>query len=298
MTGQLVRRSWLMIPGHRSDLIEQSPTFGADVVVFDLEDLVHDGRKHAARTGIRDGIERARQGGAEVFVRCDLELLYADLEASVWRGLQGIILPKVTTVEQIQEAADVLAHFEAERGVMQAGLLHEVNEFDEPRSVENSLEIHLSLENAEGNHAAAELLQSSRRVRSASLGRADLVMDLRGEPSGELHLMPFLMQRLIVVTNATGVSPIGAWWQATSRGLRASAEDTLRSAQLGRLAGFKGALCVAPEQVAALNQGFTPSHQEVRDAASTGGQAVIDWSEACRARDDSKRQAIAWADHA
>ena len=42
-------------------------------------------------------------------------------------------------------------------------------------------------------------------------------MDLRGEPNGELHLMPFLMQRLIVVAAATGVTPIGAWWQATSR---------------------------------------------------------------------------------
>jgi citrate lyase subunit beta/citryl-CoA lyase len=280
VTAQAVRRSWLLIPGHRSDLVEQANTFGADVVVFDLEDLVHDGRKYAARANVRHGIERARQGGAEVFVRCDLELLYADLEASVWRGLQGIILPKVTAVAQIREAEETLAHFEAARGVMQAGLRHEVNEFDEPRSVENSLEIHLSLENAQGNEAAEELLQSNRRIRSVSLGRADLVMDLRGEPNGELHLMPFLMQRLIIVANATGVSPIGAWWQATSRGMRASPEATLRSAQLGLLAGFRGGLCVEPEQVAALNQGFTPTNEQ---------------SAECRARDDAKRQAAEWA---
>jgi len=280
VTAQAVRRSWLLIPGHRSDLVDRSHTFGADVVVFDLEDLVHDGRKHAARANMQHGIERARQGGAEVFVRCDLELLYVDLEASVWRGLQGIILPKVMTVEQIREAEDTLAHFEAERGVMQAGLVHEVNEFDEPRSIENSLEIHLSLENAQGNDAADELLQSSGRIRSVSLGRADLVMDLRGEPNGELHLMPFLMQRLIIVANATGVSPVGAWWQATSRGMRASPEATLQSARLGFLAGFKGALCVEPEQVAALNQGFTPA-----DEGAT----------ACLARDEAKRQAAEWA---
>jgi citrate lyase subunit beta/citryl-CoA lyase len=291
LTGQWVRRSWLLLPGHRADLVEQSHTFDADVVVFDLEDLVHDGRKHAARQAIRAGIERARQGGAEVFVRCDLELLYADLEASVWRGLQGIILPKVSSVGQICEAEDILAHFEAERGVMQAGLLHEVNEFDEPRNIDNSLEIHLSLENAEGNDAAVELLESNRRIRSVSLGRADLVMDLRGEPSGELHLMPFLMQRLIIVANVAGVSPIGAWWQANSRGLRASAEDTERSARLGWLAGFKGALCVAPEQVAALNRGFT-------DTSGLSNQVATDWADACRARDASKRQAREWGANA
>jgi citrate lyase subunit beta/citryl-CoA lyase len=273
-----------LIPGHRADLIAQSNTFDADVVVFDLEDLVHDGRKPAARENIRQGIDRARQGGAEVFVRCDLELVYADLQAAVWRGLQGIILPKVSTVAHIRDAEDTLAHFESERGVMQAGLLHEVNEFDEPRAVDNSLEIHLSLENAEGNQAAVELVESSGRVRSVSLGRADLVMDLRGEPNGELHLMPFLMQRLIVVANTTGVMPIGAWWQANSRGMRASAADTEHSARLGRLAGFKGALCVEPEQVAALNRGFTPSHNE-----------NAEWAAACQARDAAKRDAMAWA---
>jgi len=282
LAGQRVRRSWLLIAGHRADLIAQSNTFGADVIVFDLEDLVHDARKPAARENIRAGIERARQGGAEVFVRCDLELLYADLAASVWRGLQGIVLPKVTSAAQIREAEDILAHFEATRGVMQAGLLHEVNEFDEPRTIDNSLEIHLSLENAAGNEAAVDLLESSRRIRSVSLGRADLVMDLRGEPNGELHLMPFLMQRLVVVANACGVAPIGAWWQANSRGLRANAEDTHRSARLGGLAGFKGALCVDPDQVAALNRGF-----------ATAGDAV--WADACRVRDESKQHAIEWA---
>lgn len=281
MTGQSVRRSWLIVPAQRTDLVEQSARFGADVVVFDLEDLVHDDRKRAARANVRNGIERARQGGAEVFVRCDLELLYADLESAVWRGLQGIILPKVSSVAQIREAEDILEHFEAERGVMQAGLLHEVNEFDEPRSVANSLEIHLALETAEGNHAAAELIDASPRIRSVSLGRADLVMDLRAEPSGELHLLAFLMQRLIVIANALGVSPIGAWWQADSRGLRASAEATARAAHLGRLAGFKGALCMEPEQVPALNDGFCePS-----------------FAAACRARDEAKRAAMEWATH-
>jgi citrate lyase subunit beta/citryl-CoA lyase len=252
---------------------------------LDLEDLVHDQRKFAARANIRTGIDQARRGGAEVFVRCDLELLYADLDASVWRGLQGIMLPKVTSVAQIREAEEILAHFENERGVMQAGLLHEINEFDEPRTLDNSLEIHLSLENAEGNQSAVELIESSARIRSVSLGRADLVMDLRSEPNGELHLLPFLMQRLIVVANATGVTPVGAWWQATSRGMRDSPDNSERAARLGWLAGFKGGLCVDPEQVGAMNAGFTPLPE---DGAS-------DWFDACAARDAARRQAVTWA---
>jgi citrate lyase subunit beta / citryl-CoA lyase len=284
VTGQPVRRSWLLVPAHRADVMQRLDTFAADVIVLDLEDLVHDQRKYAARANIREGIDGARRGGAEVFVRCDLELLYADLEASVWRGLQGIVLPKVRSVAQIREAEELLTQFEIERGVMQAGLPHEINEFDEPRSVENSLEIHLALENAEGNESAVELIESSPRVRSVSLGRADLVMDLRGEPNGELHLMPFLLQRLVVIAHMTGVTPIGAWWQATSRGMRDSPENSQRAARLGWLAGFKGGLCVDPEQVAALNAGFTASEAE-----------SAEWFAACSARDDARRQASAWA---
>jgi citrate lyase subunit beta/citryl-CoA lyase len=287
LVAQRVRRSWLLLPAHRTELVESCDRFDADVIVFDLEDLVHDERKFEARRNLPKGIERAREGGAEVFVRCDLELMYADLEASVWRGLQGVVLPKVSSAAQIHEAEDILAHFESERGVMQAGLIHEINEFDEPRNVENSLEIHLALDTAQGNDAAPELLESSERIRSVSLGRADLVMDLRGEPNGELHLMPFLMQRLIIIANATGVAPVGAWWRANSRGMLASAEDTERSARMGWFAGFKGGMCVAPEQVGALNRGFTPSEDEAPD-----------WAEACRERDASKREARAWVGHA
>ena len=139
------------------------------------------------------------------------------------------------------------------------------------------------------------MIAASGRVRSVSLGRADLVMDLRGEPNGELHLLPFLMQRLVVVANVTSVTPIGAWWQANSRGMRANAEDTERSARLGRLAGFKGALCVEPEQVAAVNRGFTPGQAEVAHARAAGFSEAAEWAVAAQARDEAKREAAAWA---
>jgi len=290
------------------------------VIVLDLEDMVHDSRKFEARARVRDGIEAARLGGAEVFVRCDLELLYADLEASIWRGIEGIMLPKVTRVEEVKSAEETLTQFELKRGVGKTGPLGEVYEADDPRTPENALEIHLALENAEGNHNGPALLAASERIRSVSLGRADLVMDLRPEPSGELHLLPYLMQRLVMLANRAGVTPIGAWWQASSRGLRAGPADTERAAQLGRAAGFKGALCVHPEQVEPLNRGFTPSARELEEGralldaaerASAAGRpyleldgrlidratgdaarAVLDWAEACEARDQVKAAAV------
>ena len=64
-------------------------------------------------------------------------------------------------------------------------------------------------------------------------------------------------QRLIILANATGVEPGGAWWRASSRGLVASHDDTLEAAVTGLKAGFKGAMCMRVCQVDALNTGFS-----------------------------------------
>ncbi len=290
------RRSWLIVPAHDDARLSDAARAGADVVVLDLQDTVHETKKRAARSKVRESVGKMRNAGSEVFVRADIELMYADLDASVWRGLSGIVLPGVTRVEQVREADAILSEFESERGVVKPPSIGEVREADDPRGPEQALEIHLSLDTGEGNWHAAELIGASDRVRSVSLGRADLTMDLRAEPSGELHMLPYLMQRLIVVSGACGVEPVGAWWRAGSRGLVASSEDTLRAAIAGRMAGFRGALCMKAEQVNPLHEGFTPSAEDIARAErvlrharpdsprAAVARGLLEWAEACARR--------------
>lgn len=267
MTEQ-VRRSWLIVPAHDNDRVAEAAQSGADVIVLDLQDRVHETKKHEARARLREAILPLCEQGAEVFVRADIELLFADLHAAIWKGLSGVMLPGVTHVEQVQEADNLIAKLQSERGVVKPPPVGNVLEADDPVSPQQAIELHLCLDTGRGNWDAVELIQASSRVQSISLGRADLVMDLREEPTGELHLMPYLMQRLIIVANATGVQPIGAWWRGTSRGLVASADDSLIAARTGRQAGFKGGICLRAYQAAALNQGFTPTEAEIAWARS------------------------------
>ena len=288
-----VRRSWLIVPAHNEEALSSAAESGADVVVLDLQDTVHESRKHDARANVQRAIDTMRDAGAEVFVRSDVELMYADLDASVWRGLSGVVLPGVTSANQVREADDILSQLEAERGVVKPPPVGDVREADDPRGPEQALEIHLSLDTGPGNWHAEDLIRASDRVKSISLGRADLVMDLREGPTGDLHLLPYLMQRLIVIANATDVEPVGAWWRATSRGLVASYDDTLQAALTGRMAGFRGALCMRASQVEALHTGFTPSESEIAshtELASTSeiSSKVISWADACEARDEAR----------
>jgi citrate lyase subunit beta/citryl-CoA lyase len=179
----------------------------------------------------------------------DKELLYADLSAAVWPGLSGILIPRLESPQEVTQADRLLTQLEDKRGLRPG-----------------ALQIVAVLDTAKGNYAAMEVARASHRIWGLTLGRADLVMDLRPEPSGELHLMPYLMQRLITVANAAGVVPLGAWWRAPARGLLAHPDDTYAAALRGRRIGFRGALCLRANQVEPLNRGFTPTSSEGQEA--------------------------------
>src|SRR5262245_26032292 len=72
-----IRRSWLLVPAHDDARLGEAAHVGADVIVLDLQDMVHDTQKHVARARVRDTIPRLCAQGVEVFVRADIELLYA-----------------------------------------------------------------------------------------------------------------------------------------------------------------------------------------------------------------------------
>jgi citrate lyase subunit beta/citryl-CoA lyase len=234
MSAEKPRRSWLIVPASRS--AEDAARAGADVIVLDLAEFVAEKDKPAARAGVRSAIALSEYGG-EVFVQIDTRAAEADLAACVWPGLTGVVVSRAETAQRIAQISGLLDALEKERGL-----------------ANGTIEMIPALETAQGNHEAYEIVTASDRVRGVTLGRADLVMDLRPEPSGEIHLMPYLMQRLVIVAGAAGVTPIGAWWRAPDRGLLATPEHTFEAAQRGRAIGFKSAMCVDISQVEALNR--------------------------------------------
>jgi citrate lyase subunit beta/citryl-CoA lyase len=243
-----IRRSWLIVPSHDATQVAQAAA-APDVVVLDLMEFVPEVAKPGAREQLQEMSALVAGHGAEVFVQIDKDLLYADLHAAVWPGVSGILIPHLESPYEVVAAEDLLTKLEDARGIRPS-----------------TLQLVAALDTAKGNHAAMDIARSSPRMWGLTLGRADLVMDLRPEPSGELHLMPYLMQRLITIATAAGLVALGAWWRAPARGLLANPDDTYRAAVRGRRIGFQGALCLRPEQVEALHRGFTPAAVELEAA--------------------------------
>ena len=233
------RRSWLLVPVSKPDLVARAAQAGADVIVLDLAELVVDADKPSARANFAAALKTAQAGGAEIFAQVDPTALHDDLIACVQPGLAGIIVTRAESAAQIAEADTMLARLETARGI-----------------APDSLQIVPAVETARGNHVAYDICRASKRVTALTPGRADVIMDLHPEPSNEIHLLPYLMQRLVIVAGAAGVTPLGAWWRAPDRGLYATADNTLTAGQRGRAIGFKGALCLVEHQVAALNRAY------------------------------------------
>jgi len=298
-----IRRSWLLVPMSKADRLAQARQAQADVVVLDLVEFVTEEDKPAARERVRVTMNALQGCGADIFAQVDAELLYADLRACVWPGLTGVVISRLESPTQVTEADTLLSQLEGARGIFPG-----------------TLEIVAALETARGNDAAYDICRASQRVSAITLGRADLIMDLRPEPSGEIHLMSYLLQRLITVAGAAGVMPIGAWWRAPDRGLLATPDNTYEAARRGRAIGFKGSLCILDNQVEPLHRGFTPAAQEVEAAqqvlaayqagtvqgaaavrqgeriidrgAATQAQHVIALADACAVREHEKAEAL------
>ena len=214
-------------------------SFSPDVIVVDLVELTPERARMEALGRAEAAVKVANASGGEVFAQVDRDNLAVDLEAVVWPGVAGVVVPRLETRQQVKDCHDCLAELESRRGISA-----------------NSIQIVASLDTAVGNQRAMELVTASRRVWGVTLGMADLEMDLRPVPDGEIHMMPYLMQRLIIVAGAASVTPLGAWWRHPARGQSAGPEDTYQAAVRGKALGFKGSFCTLGPQVEALNRGF------------------------------------------
>lgn len=243
-----VQRSLLILPVNVPRFVEKAYLRGADAIILDLEDAVPPGEKLEARKLVKQSIELAGRGGADVFVRVNNEpaLLDEDVEASVHQGLYGIFLPKVESQKDVLDLAAHIARLEHERGI-------------QPGRTKLSLHI----ESPAALLRIQEIAAASRRIDSMSLGMDDYCLSLGVEPSTGGSELFFPLAMLATVCRATGLSAIGILGSVA--GFR-DLEGFEMAAEAGRQLGCTGAFCIHPDQVVILNRVFSPSAAKVEHA--------------------------------
>ena len=235
-----------MVPVTNKPFVEGAWRRGADAVTLDLEDGVISPLKEDARDKVKDAIGIVGKGGAEVFVRINKSFAQADLEASVWPGLSGIVLPRVESPEDVAEVAEILAVMEGRRGIDQ-----------------RSLQLILLLESARAVWDIRRIIKADARVVQVGLDESDLSAALGITPLPDHDPFFYARGRVVVEATAAGVQPVGVAYPMGTQPAFPAPEDMMKIATDSKNLGFKGIICPHPSWVGPVNTAFTPTESQV-----------------------------------
>ncbi|MHA6317976.1 HpcH/HpaI aldolase/citrate lyase family protein [Altererythrobacter sp. CAU 1778] len=241
-------RSFLFIPGDSEKKLAKADDCGADAVILDLEDAVAPERKAAARQLVAHFLAERPKGqrGMQLWVRVnplDSGMVAEDLAAVLGAQPDGIMQPKAN-------GPDCVSRLAAHEGLGDTPILPLVTETPiAPFRL--------------GEYAAADLpslygMSWGAEDLSAALG----AMGNRG-PDGEFSFTYKLVRSLtLMAAHACGVFAIDTLY-ADFR----DADGLLADSRQSRREGFSGRLAIHPAQVAAINEAYTPSAEEIAFAA-------------------------------
>jgi len=256
-------RSMLFVPGGRRAMIEKAARSAADAVCLDLEDAVAMGDKPAARGVVSQALRELNFDGRVRMVRInglDTPFAYRDLIEVVEAAgdcLDLIMLPKAGAAADVLFAGRLLTQIEQYRG------------FARPIGIE------AQIETAAGFLEIREIARSSPRLEALIFGPGDYAASMRmpsasiGEPDAHDAAYPghrwhAVMHTIVAAARAHGLRAMD--------GPYAAFRDTPgfeRSCAVARAMGFDGKQCIHPGQIEAVNSAFSPTPEEIAQAAGT-----------------------------
>lgn len=160
-----LRRAMLFAPGNHPALLQTAGIYGADTVIFDLEDAVSISEKDSARYLVQHAI-RHIDYPCEVAVRINhisTPWGYDDLDCILAAKPDLIRLPKGETAEDIKIVDEMISQAEAKYG------------FEE-----GSIKMMAAIENPKGLRNAYEIATASPRMVALAIGGEDFVTSLKG----------------------------------------------------------------------------------------------------------------------
>ncbi len=242
----------LFVPANSWRMITTAATEGGDAVILDLEDACPIAEKETGRIFARDSIPMLKEKGMDVFVRVnsfDTELTEEDISYVVVSELDGIMLPKAESKEDILKLDQLLKVEEEKKGILP-----------------NTIAILPLLESPKGISAVSEIISGSQRVIGVSFGAGDYSREI-GAGMGVTSLSPeeyFLMAShprscIALAARAAGILAI----DSPFFGLVIDIEGLIKESRKVKLIGFTGKLLVHPRHVDSVNQVFSPSKDEI-----------------------------------
>ncbi|MEA2071262.1 MAG: aldolase/citrate lyase family protein [Asgard group archaeon] len=242
-----IRRTRLYISGNNPAMIRNAPLFGADSVIFDLEDSVAINQKDAARILVRNALNELDFGNTEVTVRInpiDTPYFKQDIEEIVRAEPYAIVLPKSEDPNDIIEVSQEIAIVEEKAG-LPIGLI----------------KLMPIIESALGVLKAEDIALACSRIVAISPGGEDLTADLGATRTVAGEELLYIRSKLVLAARAAGVQVLDTVYGNVNdeEGLINQTKRIIRM-------GFDGKACIHPRQVEPIHKAFRPTDQEIERA--------------------------------
>jgi citrate lyase subunit beta / citryl-CoA lyase len=253
------RRSCLAVPGSSQRFLGKARGLAADEVFLDLEDAIAPAAKEAARRNVIAALDGGGWGGKLVAVRVNdaaTRWAYRDVAevvAAAGRGLDAIVLPKVTDPGHVVWLDLLLGQVEQDTGG-EAGRIG----------------IEAQIEDARGLAQVDEIAAASPRLQALVFGPADFMASVGmasqragAQPAGYLgsDAFHYPLLRILVAARAHGLAAVDGPYPAIGdlTGLREAAASTAAL-------GYDGKWVLHPNQIDVVNEAFSPSQDDYERA--------------------------------
>lgn len=246
-TEERLRRTMMFVPGNNPAMVKDAGIYGADSIMFDLEDAVSMTEKDAARILVYEALKSQNYGEAELVVRVngqDTPYYPNDVKAMVKAGIDVIRLPKVESAEMIQTLVKDVETAEKEVG-REVGSTH----------------VMAAIESAKGVINAAEIAAASDRMIGVALSAEDYTTDMKTHRYPDGAELEFARNMVLHAARAAGIAAFDTVFTNMD-----DTEGFYRETRYIHQLGFDGKSLVNPRQIPMVNEVYQPTEKEIENA--------------------------------
>lgn len=260
-----LRRTMMYVPGNNPGMVKDAHIYGADSIMFDLEDSVTVKEKDSARFLVFNALKTIDYEGIEKVVRVnglDTPFGREDFEAIV-RAVPDIIrLPKTEKPEDILEADRLISEVEAKAGIERG-----------------TVKLMAAIESALGVINAYKIATASKRLIAIAIGAEDFVTDLKTTRSLDGIEVLTARSQIVMAARAAGIYALDTVFADIN-----DMEGFINEVKVAKQLGFDGKSVINPRQIEPVHRIYTPTEKEINKSlriieaikeAATRGSGVI-----------------------
>ncbi len=241
-----LRRTMMFVPGNNPGMLINAGIYGADTIIFDLEDSVALSEKDAARHLVYNAMKSINYP-CEVAVRINhisTPFGYKDLETILAVKPDLIRLPKAETAADIKEIDELITAAEIKHGFLPG-----------------SINMMAAIETAKGIRNAYDIAAASPRMVALAIGGEDYLADIQTSRTKDGKEFFAGRGQLILAAKEAGIHAIDTVFGDVN-----NEEDFIAETTRIKEMGFDGKSVVNPRQINIVHEIYTPTEKEIDHA--------------------------------